>query len=237
MSIVVVASLHGSPGATSLAVGLSACLPPAVLLEVDPAGGVLAARCGLSREQGLVTFAADREARGSDGLASHAQALASGLPVLPCSESAEHTSLLLRAAGRDIAARLADARCTVVVDVGRLGLDGLAGPILDRAAVVLVVCRPTVDALAVLAARLPALREYRPRVVLVGDRPYGPTDVASSLDIDVESVAFDPKAVDAMWSGRGQRALPRSSFARTVAALADQLRSELAAVTHEDVVA
>lgn len=227
MSIVAVASLHGSPGATSLAVALSGCLPPAVLVEADPSGGVLAARCGLSREHGLVSFASDREALGSSGLANHAQALASGLPVLPCSESAEHTSLLLRAAALDIADRLAAADCTVVVDAGRLGIDGVTAALLDRAAVVLVVCRSTVDALAVLAARLPALRQHRILVVLVGDRPYGPADVTSSLDVDVVAVAFDPRAVGAMWSGRGQRALPRSSFARSVAALADQVRVEL----------
>lgn len=235
MSVLAVASLHGSPGATSLAVALSGCLPPAVLVEADPSGGVLAARCGLSREHGLVTFASDREAHGSDGLANHAQALASGLPVLPCSESAEHTSLLLRVAGRDIADRLAGAGCTVVVDVGRLGLDGVTGPVLDRAAMVVVVCRPAIDALAVLAARLPTLREHRTLVVLVGDHPYGPDDVAGSLDVEVASVAFDPRAVDAMWSGRGQRALARSPFARSVSALADRLRVELGAAMGEEV--
>lgn len=236
MSLVVVASLHGSPGASSLAVALSACLPPAVLIEADASGGVLAARCGLSREPGVVTLAADRAARGSDGLAAHAQVLASGVPVLPCSESAEHTSALLRAAGDDLASRLADARCTSVVDVGRLGIGGAVDPLLERAAVFLVVSRPTVDALAVLAARLPALRRYRPRVALVGDHPYSSVDVASGLDVDVVSpVAFDAKAVDAMWTGRGQRALPRSAFARSVSALADELRADLSPAVLEDV--
>lgn len=237
MSLVVIASLHGSPGATSLAVGLSACLPSAALVEADPSGGVLAARCGLGREPGLITLAADREARWADGIRVHAQTLASGVPVLPCSESADHTSSLLRVAGDNIASRLDEAGGTFVVDVGRLGLDGVAHAMLERAGIFLLVSHPTADALAVLAARLPSLRQYRPRVVLVGDRPYTAADVSTGLDVEVAAtVAIDAKAVDAMWSGLGQRALARSAFARSVAALADDLTFELAEST-VDVVA
>lgn len=234
MSIVVVGSLHGSPGATSLAVGLGACLASSVVVEADPAGGVLAARCGLQREPGLVTLAADRDAVGSERVHAHAQMTANALRVLPCSESAEHTTSLLRGAGGDVAARLDDAACTAVVDVGRLGIDGLLAPFLDLAVAVVVVSWPTVDALAVLAARLPGLRAYRPIVVLVGDRPYGPADVARDLALDaVSTIAFDVRGVDAMWTGRGQRGLPRSAYARSVRALADDLIAALVAASVE----
>lgn len=222
MSIVAVASLHGAPGATTLAAGLASSLGDAVLVEADPAGGVLAARCGLAREPGLVTFAADREAIGRDGLDRHAQRAENGLAVLPCPESAEHTTTLLRAAGDDVAHRLSSAG-RVVVDLGRLGVDGTADPVLERAAALVLVTHPTIDALAVLVARLERLRHHHPVVALVGDRPYVAAEVIAELGVELGAViAVDPRATDELWSGGGRR-LARSAWARSVRALASDL--------------
>lgn len=232
MSVIAVCSLHGAPGATTLAVGLAASTPDALLVEADPSGGVLAARCGLMREPGLVTFAADRAAMGLEGLRRHAQVTQNGLAVLPCPESAEHSTMLLRAAAQDLANRIGDA--LTVVDVGRLGVESAATPLVEHASVLVIATRPTVDSLAVLAARLPSLQRVRPVVVLVGDRPYGPPDVASELGVDVvTAVAFDPRAADELWSGRSGRALGRSAWARSVRVLARDLEPTTAVTAGE----
>lgn len=225
MTTIAVASLHGAPGATTLAAALATHLG-ATLAEADPSGGVLAARCGLSREPGLVTLAADRFATGAEVL-QHAQLTASDLRVMPCPDSAEHAAGMLRAAADDLAERL-DGAGTVVVDVGRLGLDGLTSPFLGRATAVILCSRPTVEDLSIVRSRLNSLRRFRPLLVLVGDRPYGPAEVAAELEVRVTAcIANDPRGVDAMWSGRRARGMSRTPFARTVHSLASVLGEAL----------
>ena len=61
--IVALGSIRGAPGVTSWAVLLAAAWPPEfqierVVLEADPAGGVLGARYGLGVEPGVAAFLA-----------------------------------------------------------------------------------------------------------------------------------------------------------------------------------
>ena len=222
MSVVAVASLHGAPGATTLAAALASIVPGSVLIEADPSGGVLAARCGVPREPGLLTLAADRDG----DLSAHVQQ-AGGMSLVPAPESAEQASLVLRSSGA-VLGEHARTAAWAFVDVGRLGVDDTVAALLDAADALLLVCEPTVEQLAVLAARLPALQRRQPFVVLVGDRPYGAADVARELGVDaVTVVARDSRAVEAMWSGGRSRALGRSAFARSVQALADDLSRAL----------
>ena len=222
MTVVAVTSLHGAPGATTLAAALANVVPGSVLIEADPSGGVLAARCGVAREPGLVTLAADRDGE----LSQHVQ-FAGDMALVPGPESADQATLVLRSAGAVIGEHARSA-AWAFVDVGRLGVDDTVTPLLDAADALILVCEPTVEQLAVLAARLPALARRQPLVVLVGDRPYGAAEVARELGVTaVTVVAHDPRAIQAMWSGGRSRTLGRSAFARSVRALADDLERAL----------
>ena len=61
MTLVVVGSVAGSPGATRLAIGLAAAWPDAgrrrVVVEADPDGGRLGAELGVGVEPGLMALA------------------------------------------------------------------------------------------------------------------------------------------------------------------------------------
>lgn len=223
MTIVAVASLHGSPGASTLALGLAGSFTGSLLVEADGAGGTLAARCGLPREPGLITLAADRDARTTEQLLIHAQRLANGVSVLPCSENGEHTTLLLRSTGGDLAVRLAAIDLLCIVDAGRLSTDAPSAAFAENAVATVLVVRPNVEELTLLAGTLPTLHR-RPVVVLVGDRPYGPNEVMAELDVEVVGVvAHDVRGAAALWGAGTARALARSAFARSVRQLADIL--------------
>lgn len=218
MTLLATTSLHGSPGATTLALALAG-LRRRVLVEADPAGGVLAARCGLQREPGLASLAGERAVGDPGALDRNIQITATGLSVVPCSESAEHTWGLLSSMADHLADQLLAAESEVIVDVGRLGASDVVGPILERAEVVLVVVHPHVDQLAVLASRLPSLPPGKVLVVTVGDAPYRAVDVAEQLDVPATSIASDPRGADALWTGRRAGRLGSSALARSVVAL------------------
>ena len=107
MTLVCLASQKGAPGVTltALALGVSwhgATRRRAVLLEADPAGGVLAIRYRLGLEPGLVTLAAAARA-GSPGEAGsvwdHAQRLPGGMPAVLAPDGADQVHAALRAGG------------------------------------------------------------------------------------------------------------------------------------------
>ncbi len=228
MTVLAIGSLHGSPGATTVSVGLAGCLRDAVVVEADCDGGVLAARFGLPREPGVVTLAADRD--GSHGrLARHVQQAPVGVPVVIGPESSDHASWLWRSAGPQLADSLRRHDGLVIVDVGRVSP---TAPTLDLFGenMTLIVTRPRPDELAILAARVAALAaDHRPSVVLVGERPYASADVTAELGCDVLGVvADDHRAVAALWTGGSRRLLARSPFSRSIRSLADVIAGRLA---------
>lgn len=228
MTVLVVGSVHGAPGATTTAVALAGCFTGSVLVEADCDGGVLAARFGMTREPGVVTLAADREVGAAGRVLSHSHPAPGGVPVVVGPESADHATWLWRSAGAQLAAALHGHDGVVVVDAGRLRP---AAPTIDRfgEALTLLVTRPRADELAVVAARLAEhAGGRRPALVLVGDRPYRPADVEGELGCDVLGVvADDPRGVSALWGGGTRRQLARSAFARSVRSLADAVAVRL----------
>jgi hypothetical protein len=91
---------------------------------------------------------------------------------------------------------------------------------------VLVLTRPSADQLRPAAHQLRTLYTSGTRVglLLVGDTPYGPAEVASALGVDVAGmVAFDARASEALAGGAGGGDLRRSLLVRSVASLAESL--------------
>ena len=231
MSLVSLASAHGSPGTTTVALCLAAVWPgkaDVVMVEADPFGGVLAARAGLADTPGLVSLAAEaRSGLKTEVVWRHAQALSGGLPVVVGPPSTEEATAVLR----DFAAVLADwaasTEVVVVADCGRVGT--IAVPqlsVLAASEELLVVCRPTADQLRPAAARLRALENVgvSGRLLLVGDTPYGPGEIESALEVPVAGVvAFDPAAASALTGDGGSTSVRRSRLVRSAATLADQL--------------
>jgi len=205
MSLVVLASAKGAPGVTTAATALAHVWPEAgdsLLVEVDPAGGDLAARLILAPEPGLATLAA--RAHRSDEpveLSTHLQS-ERGLRILPAPTG--------RAAGRaaaiigpDLGALLAQLAGDVIVDVGRLDGTGPDAPvgtgILAAAGVVAVLCRATTADLAHAGAAVADLVHagLRPGLVLVGEQR--DVHAARFLDLPVfGTLPHDPRGADAL---------------------------------------
>jgi cellulose biosynthesis protein BcsQ len=251
--LIVVASDKGSPGVTTTAVTLAAVWPRrALLAELDPSGGDIALRlrgprgAPLSPETGLISLAVGvRRGTRPEQVFEHVQRLDGGLEVIVGLSTGEQGSgltglwgplgeLLDRTPGVD-----------VIADCGRLYAGSPAADVLTSAAAVVLVTRPTIDAVAHLRARAgTVLRELERRpgraplvfVVVVT----GPRDDTSPKQIDtvlrqaglpvpvLGRVALDPKGAGLLsgeWVGR----LDKSLLVRSTREIAGRLAGRLAA--------
>jgi hypothetical protein len=223
---------------TTTALVLAASWPDprrCLLVEADPFGGVIAARYGLTDTPGLSTLAAQSR-RGLDTAAveEHVQQLPGGLPILVGPASPEET----QAVWRDVAGPLAEWAgnqhdVDVIVDRGRL----LPGPppngLADRGPT-LVVTRPTLDQLRPASIRQAALAAtgVDTSLLLVGECPYGPEEVAITMGVTVAgSVAWDPRTAAVLTGAQGaMRDLRRTSLVRSAATLAESLGAPFGSV-------
>ena len=232
MSLVCLGSAHGSPGVTTTALALAATWPEhrrCLLVEADPFGGVIAARYGLGDTPGLSSLAAvGRRGLDDDVVWRHAQQLPGGVLVLVGPASADEAHAVLRdLAGALAAWSTAQTEVDVIVDYGRLapGVSAIA-PLLGAGAL-MVLTRSTLDQLRPAAHRVMSLRDsgVDAMLLLVGDQPYGPDEVATALHTDVVGVvAWDPRAAAVLTGRQGAvRDLRRSPLVRSVGTLADGL--------------
>lgn len=234
MSLVCVGSAHGSPGATTTALAIAATWPqqrPCLLVEADPFGGVIAARYGLGDSPGLSSLAATaRRGLDDDVVWQHAQQLPGGIPILVGPPTAEEAHAVLRDLARILADwAVADADIDVIVDCGRISPGSPMATAMTAGDQVLVVTRPSIDQLRPAAARSAALTSagVRSALLLVGDHPYGPDEVAATLGVDVAGViAWDPRTAAVLTGSHGAvRDLRRSRLVRSAATLAAELIS------------
>lgn len=228
MALICLGSARAAPGVTTLAVLLAGTWPrPAVLVEADPAGGVLAPRYGMALDPGLSGLAAAvHRDRSTEVFTHHAQELPGGLPAVLAAPLTDRTMVVLHdAAGLIASAAREAAGLDVFVDCGRLTHGSPVTPLVRAADTVLVVSRPRADELYAAAGRV---QVFGGGLVLVGERPYGPGEVAEQLGVEVAGVvADDPRSARAMVDGGSARALARSPLVRTVRALADALAAGL----------
>lgn len=240
MTIWAVGSLRGGSGATTLAMGLAAAWPPAtgrsrVVVEADPAGGVLAARFEELRADRTIADAAVALRRDLDveRLLGTARSVWGGVPVIPSHPSAEQTTAVLVNAAERLAVGLAGAlEVDAIVDVGRLTARSPAVPLARRAAAMLLVSRTRFEDVAGLATRVRELRAagLEPLLVAVGDVVYDPDDVAREADLPLFAVLpHDARSAGALaGESSGDGRLRRSLLWRTICEAASRLL-ELAA--------
>ena len=151
MALIAVAADKGAPGVTTTATALAAVWPrPVVLAECDPAGGDIVYRLPgahggrLDPRRGLLSLAvAARHGLEPGQVWQHAQRLRGGLDVLAGVGNAEQGSGIEPLWGPvgDLLARLPGA--DVIADCGRLGPDGPYYELLARAAIVVLIIRPS----------------------------------------------------------------------------------------------
>jgi hypothetical protein len=194
--LIATVSAKGSPGVTTLALGLAARWPrpEAVLVEADPAGGDLVTRFGLYHKPGLSTMAlATRDAAAAPQPQEWVQRLPCEVPAVLAAPGPAAAASLATLSGRAprVLRLLADQHPAVVLDAGRWQPSSAADPLLAAADVVLLVTRPVPDEIRQADVRLQALRELASdvRLVLVGERGvWPPGEIATALGVPVAQV-------------------------------------------------
>ena len=230
---VVFAAARSAPGVTTAMLACASVWPGRTLLvEASEDGGALAARFGLGLEPGLTTLAAAvRHSAEGQALAGHRQPLPGTdgrITALVAPAALEPAQALLHTFARRLAELLAevDEQTTVLVDAGRLPATPLAAPLIETADRFVLVARPRVEELQTLSQRLPMLAELGcdPELVLVGQHPYGPEEVATALGCPVTGVlAHDPRAADGLAASGPPRRLARSLLVRSARGVVDRL--------------
>lgn len=238
---VVFASARSSPGVATSMLACASVWPGRVLLvEASEDGGALAGRFGLGFEPGLTTLAAAlRHDRTTTELAAHGQPLPGTderLVALVGPPATEQAQVLLRTVAVRLGGVLSETAgdATVLVDVGRMSATPLAAPLIASADRLVLVARPRVEELQALAHRLAVIAQIGPppELLLIGDRPYGPEEIAATLGCPVLGVlAHDPAAADALAGVAAGRRLGRSQLLRSASGVVQRLRRSPTAPT------
>ncbi|MDQ3573308.1 MAG: hypothetical protein M3404_00005, partial [Actinomycetota bacterium] len=222
-------------GLTTTVLAVAAWWPPErplLIAELDPAGGDLAPRYGLSAEPGLVSLAAAaRRNLTEEAVWDHAQTLPGDLRALLGPVSAEQAHAALSAVAGRLAGVTAAAGADVLADCGRLGPASPVGEVVERADLTVLVARPSAEEIAHLHSRLSAMRSLSRRLglVLVGQHPYGPPEVGAALDVEVIGVVDDDAKAAAILSGRAPipAGLRRSALMRSAREVAAAIQSRV----------
>jgi hypothetical protein len=243
MTVIAVASVKGTVGATVVAAGLAAAVAerrPVVLVEADPSGGSLAGVCPqLLPAPGLELLANDRDVLSDERFASVCQMLAR-VPVIVAPADGFRSWVSVATPRNLWWSALARRNITVIIDVGRLGGGSPSWPIVELADRVLIVTPPSPLGLAMglewceQGGRVaPAVAGVDPAVCrLVAVQPPVRRRDASVFDVgEVRAQAgswlagafpWDPTAVDLLFRGAelAFAELSKSSFAGAARALA-----------------
>lgn len=246
MSLIALASAKGSPGVSTIAYTMALCWPPerpVVVVEADPAGSALAPRFGLPYDRGVISLApATRHAFDPSALGQHVQRLAVGagrssVDALVGVRSAEQSRGLARFWADVSAALAADPSFDAIVDCGRLDPQSPAMAAVHHAQFTLLLTRPDIESVLHTALRVQALAETGARtgaigVVVVGDGPHKPGEVANATGAEVLAlIPHDPRgALILAGASDDQRALARSGLLRAVQGLCTQVGGRLRAV-------
>lgn len=172
--IVTVGSIRGAPGVTSWSLLLASAWPVEfqqrrVVLEADPAGGVVGARYGLGVEPGAVQMVASIRRNGTRevGLDAVAREVAAEVFVVPGPEAAEQARAVWSEGAASVAAHVAGDRGVWFVDAGRLDDVNPSAVFADRSLVTVLVVGPRQEDLVQLPSRVESLRHRCQTVAVV----------------------------------------------------------------------
>jgi len=220
-----------SCGVTTLVAALAATWPEGrqvLVVELDPAGGTLAAASGWPAEPGLLSLAAAaRRGAGPELVWEHCQALPGGAAILAGPTSAAQAASAL-AALSDLMGRFCELDADVLVDVGRVGAGPLVLPLVSTARPVVLVSRPQLPDLSALANATSSLRTASELgLALVGDGPYRDDEISDALGVPVLGrLPWDPAAAAMLTSvPASARSLRVAPLVRAARSLADRLGS------------
>jgi hypothetical protein len=241
VSIIVLTSASGSPGVTTTVMGLALAWPrPVLVVEADPTGGsgILAGhfKGQVAHAQGLIELAmAQRQDLVAAELPHQLLDIpGTGAKLLAGSRShAQAGSLVtlwpvLLEALRDLDSTGQD----VLVDAGRLGLEGSPTPLLFGADVTLLLTRSTLPALIAATSWAETLRDEtaatitRTGVLVVGEgHPYPAREVAGALRLPlVAKLAWDRRSAAVLSRARGTYP-KRGPLLASLAAAGEAIRS------------
>ncbi len=231
MSLLLLGSIKGAPGVTTLTVVLAAVWPRrAVVADADPWGGDLTARLRgqdgrpLANDRGLRSLAAALAADPDPAQAwEHTQRADGGLDVLTGLGPAGGDG----AAWPPLGAALARLGADVLTDAGRLPPTSPALALFPAASGLLLLTRPGLDALVHLRAAAAWLRPLGPPptgLVILGDPPAVPAMTAAlaahRIDLPVlGTIPVDHRGAAALWDEWGPR-LDRAPLVRAARHLA-----------------
>lgn len=226
--LVALVSAKGSPGVTTAALALTAAgATGSLMVEADPTGGDLECWCGPLGEPGLLAVATDlaREAE-PDGLWAHAVEPVSGARAIVAPTSAAAATATVLPIVDRLGPALATLDARVFMDCGRWSAAHRAAGQVGAAALVGVVCRPTLDSVEHARDLVDGLRRVNRAVaalVVGGTKPYGPDEVGAALGVAVVGVLpWDPRGVlGLVESGSAGRAWTRSALAADARAVLD----------------
>jgi hypothetical protein len=252
VAILLLASTGGSPGVTTLAVGLAITWPRPILL----------ADCDPGAHQAILAGYLGGRSAGGKGLLRVAEAHRDRRPLreavldqtLPLSAEEESRRLLLPGFTKPASAmhfggvwedlaeafdRLGEVDMDVIIDSGRIGPSGPPAALLERSAVTAVVVTSTLRSIMSARVHLPTLRDH-PRltsadrehiglIVVDENQPYRRGEIARALDVPViTSIAHDRQAAAHLSDGRPRhRRFDTSPLIRSIRDAASQLSSSL----------
>lgn len=224
--LVALVSAKGAPGVSTAALALTAASSAAgsLMVEADPAGGDLECWCGPLGEPGLLSVVTNltNEAAAESIWADAVDAVPGVRAVTAPTTRPASTAALLPIIDR-LGPALATLDATVLLDCGRWATSHRCAGQVAAAALVLVVCRPTLDSVEHARDLIDSLRPVNratAALVVGGTLPYGPDEVSAALGVPVAGVLpWDPRGVLALVESGTSRAWSRSALGKAAPAV------------------
>ena len=250
MALIVLTSANGSPGVTTSALGLALAWPrPSVLVDADPTGA-LAIPAGYFRGSQLPTDLTLVDLAMSHRQGSLVEDLPAMLMPIPdsqvqflCGPRRHNQARALDGLWEPLAGAFKALERNgqdVIVDAGRLGLEGSPFKLLAAADLALLTTRSTLPALVAAASWSQTLRDAFGRAgaesnlgaLLIGQgMPYGTKEAAKTLQMPVVStLAWDQPSAEVLSLGsKASRRFEHSNLSRTLRASVQAIQSTVSA--------